>query len=74
MSDYVYYFEFDHKRIGSLFHKKEDAREFAVQWLFRNYKYRSEAAAWSSDIRRGRFSEFDFASGGHVKIGRLEVK
>ena len=73
MSDYVYYFEFDHKRIGNLFHKEKDAREFAVQWLFNDYN-RVEAVAWSSDIRSGRFSEFYMGSGHHVKIGRLEVK
>ncbi|MBO7212454.1 MAG: hypothetical protein J6V44_15845 [Methanobrevibacter sp.] len=74
MTRYVYYFSFDHKRIGNLFSKEQDAREYAAKWLFYNYKYRTEANVWIPDIVSGKVSEFDFASGGHVHIGSLEVE
>lgn len=68
----IYEFSFDHKRI-KLFTDKQKCRDYAAEWLFYNYKYRTEARVWVSDIVSGRFSEFDLASGGHFAIRELEV-
>ena len=69
----VWEFTFDHERKGNLFSTAEKARKFAVEWLFYNYKYKTEARVWANDILSGRVSEFDFASGGHVALRELEL-
>ena len=56
-----------------MFTDKQKCREYAAELLFYNYKYRTEARVWYADIVNGRFSEFDFASGGHFAIRELEV-
>jgi hypothetical protein len=69
----VYEFSFDHKRIGDYFYNVQDCKRFAIEWLFYNYRYKTEACAWFDRIRSGMAREFDFASGGHFAIREVEL-